>query len=119
MKTKTKGTNNHKKFRFERSSNNNLLFFTLFRLEFFRVLCICGNDVHLATGGLDRTIHVWLLQTGKIHQTLIGHSKGVWAVKFLSKTLLISGAYDCTLKVMKFVLRLAFFEVFCRLDLEY
>jgi WD40 repeat protein len=64
-----------------------------------RVLCICGDQTHLATGSLDRTIIIWLIKTGKLCQTLTGHVKGVWTLKFLSTTLLISGAYDCTLKV--------------------
>jgi WD40 repeat protein len=65
----------------------------------FRVLCICGNITHLATGSLDRTVKIWLLQDGKLWQTLIGHTKGVWALKFLSTILLVSGAYDATIKV--------------------
>jgi WD40 repeat protein len=65
----------------------------------YRVLCICGNSTHLATGSLDRTIIIWLLKDGKLYQTLTGHTKGVWALKFLSATLLISGAYDATIKV--------------------
>jgi WD40 repeat protein len=62
-------------------------------------LCICGNEIHLATGSLDRTINIWLLKDGKLCQTLFGHTKGVWSLKFLSSTLLISGAYDATIKV--------------------
>ncbi|CAF1108280.1 unnamed protein product [Rotaria sp. Silwood1] len=63
------------------------------------VLCICGNITHLATGSLDRTVNIWLLNDGKLCQTLSGHSKGVWSVKFLSTSLLISGAYDATIKI--------------------
>lgn len=41
-------------------------------------------------------------------------------MKFLSKTLLISGAYDCTLKVTKFVHFFPIrFDSISRLDLEY
>ena len=65
------------------------------------MLCICGNLTHLATGSFDRTINIWLLKDGKLYQTLVGHTKGVWAVKFLSPLLLISGAYDATIKVRK------------------
>lgn len=63
-------------------------------------MCICGNEIHLATGSLDRTIRVWLLKDGELCQTLIGHTKGVWTLKFLSATLLISGGYDATIKVL-------------------
>jgi F-box/WD-40 domain protein MET30 len=66
---------------------------------FYRVLCICGNQTYLATGSLDRIINIWLLKDGKLCQTLIGHTKGVWSVKFLNSILLISGSYDATIKV--------------------
>ena len=67
---------------------------------FTRVLCICGNATHLATGSLDRTIIIWSISDGKLCQKLVGHTKGVWALKFLSTVLLISGAYDKTIKVL-------------------
>jgi WD40 repeat protein len=70
-----------------------------FLFVFYRVLCICGNQTHLATGSLDRTINIWVLNDGKLYQTLIGHKKGVWSLKFLSSTILMSGAYDATIKV--------------------
>jgi WD40 repeat protein len=62
-------------------------------------LCICGNTTHLATGSLDRTVNIWLLKDGTLCQKLVGHTKGVWSLKFLSTTLLISGAHDATIKV--------------------
>jgi WD40 repeat protein len=68
-------------------------------------LCICGNITHLATGSLDRTINIWILKDGKLYQTLVGHTKGVWSVKFLSTSLLISGGYDATIKVLIIVFR--------------
>ena len=46
-----------------------------------------------------------MLKDGKLCQRLIGHTKGVWCVRFLSTTLLISGAYDTTIKVSKFTLQ--------------
>lgn len=63
-------------------------------------MCICGNLTHLATGSLDRTINIWLLKDGKLSQTLTGHTKGVWSLKFLSSLVLISGGYDATIKVI-------------------
>jgi len=81
-----------------RNKNKEIYTFSLF--VFNRVLCICGNKTHLATGSLDRIINIWLLKDGKLHQTLVGHTKGVWALKFLSTSLLISGAYDSTIKVL-------------------
>ncbi len=71
----------------------------VFFFVFYRVLCICGNITHLATGSLDRKIHIWLLKDGKLCQTLVGHTKGIWSLKFLSSAILISGAYDATIKV--------------------
>lgn len=79
----------------EKIMNNK--WFSCFLLH--RVLSICGNQTHLATGSVDHTINVWLLKDGKLYQTLVGHSKGVWSLKFLSDALLISGGYDATIKV--------------------
>jgi WD40 repeat protein len=76
-----------------------------FFLFFYRVLCICGNTTHLATGSLDRKINIWVLKDGTLCQTLIGHSKGIWSLKFLSSALLISGSYDATIKVCIFLFR--------------
>ncbi|CAF5023886.1 unnamed protein product, partial [Rotaria magnacalcarata] len=76
-----------------------LYLFLSLSLFSYRVLCICGNDTHLATGSLDKTVIIWLLNDGKLFQKLVGHVKGVWSLKFLSTTLLISGAYDTTIKI--------------------
>ncbi|CAF3983333.1 unnamed protein product [Adineta steineri] len=75
--------------------SNKCFFFFLF----YRVLCICGNQTHIATGSLDRRINIWLLNDGTLFQTLVGHIKGVWALKFLSSAILISGSYDATIKI--------------------
>ncbi|CAF1166181.1 unnamed protein product, partial [Adineta ricciae] len=64
-----------------------------------RVLCVCGNTTHIATGGLDRKINIWILNNGTLYQTLVGHTKGVWSVKFLSSAILISGSYEGTIKI--------------------
>ena len=53
----------------------------------------------MATGSLDRTIKLWSLTDGRLIKTLVGHTKGVWCVKFVTKYLLCSGSYDCTLKI--------------------
>jgi WD40 repeat protein len=42
---------------------------------------------------------VWNIQEAKLEQTLAGHLKGVWCLKFLTKNLLASGSYDCTIKI--------------------
>jgi WD40 repeat protein len=63
------------------------------------VLCVTMDDRLMATGSLDRSIKLYQLTDGSLVQTLIGHQKGVWCVKFLTKFLLCSGSYDCSLKI--------------------
>ena len=53
----------------------------------------------MATGSSDRTIKIWEVKDGKLFQTLVGHKKGVWCVKFITKYLLCSGSHDSTLKI--------------------
>ena len=61
----------------------------------FRVLCICGNITHLATGSLDRTVKIWLLQDGKLCQTLIGHTKGVLGIEISFNTTISQWSIRC------------------------
>jgi len=53
----------------------------------------------LASGSVDKTIKIWNLESGDLIQTLKGHSKGVWGLRFMSKTLLISCSNDQTIKI--------------------
>ncbi|XP_065054682.1 uncharacterized protein LOC135683371 [Rhopilema esculentum] len=53
----------------------------------------------LASGSVDKTIKIWNTDTGELVQTLKGHSKGVWGLRFMSRTLLISCSNDHTIKI--------------------
>ena len=53
----------------------------------------------MASGSLDRTIRVWDIKSGALLQTLKGHTKGVWCLRFFTKNLLISGGHDGAIKV--------------------
>ncbi|CAB3978223.1 F-box WD repeat-containing 7-like [Paramuricea clavata] len=64
-----------------------------------RVLSVSAFENMIASGSYDKTIKVWDAKSGKILQTLTGHSKGVWCLCFLSKTLLISGSHDTSIRV--------------------
>ncbi|MBD2562121.1 hypothetical protein H6G95_16140 [Nostoc linckia FACHB-391] len=50
----------------------------------------------LVSGSADKTIKIWNLQTGKLQNTLSGHTKSVWRValsqdgKTTSKSIFIS-----------------------------
>ena len=66
---------------------------------YFRVLSVTFDRKRLATGSQDKTIRLWSLKDGRCLQTLTGHSKGIWCIRFFSKNMLISGSYDHTIKV--------------------
>ena len=53
----------------------------------------------MASGSRDATIKIWNLSDGKIDRTLIGHTRGIWCLKFITKFLLCSGSYDSTIKI--------------------
>ncbi|CAH1798892.1 unnamed protein product [Owenia fusiformis] len=63
------------------------------------VLSVTFDKKRLASGSLDRTIKIWDIKTGACLQTLKGHNKGIWCLKFFTKNLLISGCNDGTIKV--------------------
>jgi WD40 repeat protein len=70
-----------------------------FHLSLYSVFCVTFDYHRMATGSLDRTIKLWDIKTGNLLQTLRGHLKGVWCLLFFTDTLLVSGSYDCTLRV--------------------
>ena len=63
------------------------------------VFCLTVHEDSLATGSMDKTIKIWSLKDGKLLQTLYGHVKGVWCLRFITRFLLCSGSYDSTIKI--------------------
>eukprot|EP00794_Sanderia_malayensis_P012720 gene12720-14025_t len=53
----------------------------------------------LASGSSDKTIKIWNADTGELIQTLRGHTKGVWGLRFMSKMLLVSCSNDQTIRI--------------------
>lgn len=64
-----------------------------------RVLSVAVEGNQMASGSIDASIKIWNLDDGKIKQTLIGHSRGIWCLKFITKYLLCSGSYDSNIKI--------------------
>ncbi|EDO32198.1 predicted protein [Nematostella vectensis] len=60
-------------------------------------VCECMNKI--ASGSLDRTVKVWDATTGNLLQSLHGHTRGIWCLRFLSSSILISGSYDKSIRV--------------------
>jgi len=52
----------------------------------------------LVSGGLDNTVKLWDIDTGKVVRTLFGHLEGVWGVA-CDQMRLVSGSHDRTIKV--------------------
>ena len=57
----------------------------------------------MATGSVDQTIRLWDVRDGRCLQTLKGHTKGVWCLRFFTKALLVSASYDSTIRVSTMV----------------
>lgn len=55
------------------------------------------GDSHLYTASNDKTIKVWMLETGSLKASLTGHAQGVCCV-MLSEGFLYSGSFDSTIK---------------------
>ena len=58
------------------------------------------NSDHLVSGGEDKTVRVWDVQTGTELLAMIGHDNTVSCLAFNPKdpNILISGSHDMTLK---------------------
>ncbi|KAL9984512.1 hypothetical protein ACROYT_G006815 [Oculina patagonica] len=63
------------------------------------VLSVCAYKNNVATGSLDRTIKIWDANSGALLQTFQGHTRGVWSLRFLSSSIVISGSYDKTIRL--------------------
>jgi hypothetical protein len=67
-------------------------------------LAVTGNgDYHLATGGFDQTVKLWILPTDaanlQLSQIFLGHLGSIHGVDFAPRWhFLVSGSYDQTLK---------------------
>lgn len=63
------------------------------------VLSVCAYKNYVATGSLDRTIKIWDAKSGTLLLTFQGHTRGIWSLRFLSSSILISGSYDKTIRL--------------------
>lgn len=63
------------------------------------VLSVCAHKNNVATGSLDRTIKIWDAKNGALLLTFQGHTRGIWSLRFLSSSILISGSYDKTIRL--------------------
>ena len=57
----------------------------------------------MATGSADKSIRIWDMRDGRCVQTLRGHEKGVWALRFFTSNLIISASYDSSIRVSRLV----------------
>ncbi|RDD38837.1 F-box/WD repeat-containing protein 7 [Trichoplax sp. H2] len=64
-----------------------------------RVLCVRFNGRRMASGSLDRTLRIWNSSTGMLLQTLKGHTRGIWAIRFYGRNSLVSSSYDGSIKI--------------------
>ncbi|MFM7885832.1 MAG: WD40 repeat domain-containing protein, partial [Pseudanabaena sp.] len=63
-------------------------------------MALSPNSQHLATGGDDRSIKLWDIETGACLRIFSGHSHPVVSLVFTPKgDRLISGSSDCTIKI--------------------
>ena len=64
--------------------------------DFVRDIVVINNDSYslFATGGMDRVVYIWDLDTLKHKATRTGFSAGVQCVAFDGKSILLAGSFD-------------------------
>jgi len=63
-------------------------------------VAISADGRYAASGGLDQTVRIWNLTTGKEEQVLRGHTGQVWSVAFHPNTRqVLSGSWDGTVRL--------------------
>jgi len=64
------------------------------------ITCLKCTDSCIVSGSDDNTIKIWCAKTGKVLNTLAGHTGGVWTLQ-LKDDLIISGSTDRTLRIWR------------------
>lgn len=69
--------------------------------SYLSVMSASPDAKFLATGGIDGTIRIWDLETGKLSRALVGHGSYVYGLSWSpdGNVLTSSGSYDYTAKV--------------------
>jgi WD40 repeat protein len=63
-------------------------------------VALSSDGLYAASGGLDQTVRIWNLASGKEEQVLRGHTKQVWGVAFLpSSRQVVSSSWDTTARL--------------------
>ena len=63
-------------------------------------MALSARGDRLVSGGFDRSVKLWDVQTGQLLATLSGHTGAVWGLSFDPEgTLLASGSFDGTTRL--------------------
>lgn len=62
-------------------------------------VALSADNKWALSGGVDESVRMWDLTTGKEHKVFKGHTKQVWSVAFLPKNQIISGSWDATARI--------------------
>jgi WD40 repeat protein len=67
----------------------------------FSCMALSPDGKHLATGGIDGTVRVWDVETGKLARALIGHQYYVYGLCWSpdGNTLASAGSFDATIRL--------------------